>query len=112
MLIDDADWCFRKPEEPEDSSKVGIQMHSLAVKVPRKASYDYRIRPESSAEAKERASEKVLLCLSLSLACLFPLAYLPPSQSLWSLSQLSVADLYQEGHHSKRQNEIKNAPES
>jgi len=49
----------RKPEEPEDSSKVGIQMHSLAVRVPRKASYDYRIRPESSAEAKERASEKI-----------------------------------------------------
>lgn len=49
----------QQPEDPEQSGKTGIQMHRLAVKVPRKASYDYRIRPESSEEVRLKAAEKV-----------------------------------------------------
>ena len=49
----------RKAVEPENSGKTGIQMHQLAVRVPRKAFYDYLVRPQSSAEAKERSSKKI-----------------------------------------------------
>eukprot|EP00656_Telonema_subtile_P007921 TRINITY_DN1371_c0_g1_i6.p1 TRINITY_DN1371_c0_g1~~TRINITY_DN1371_c0_g1_i6.p1 ORF type:complete len:460 (-),score=116.59 TRINITY_DN1371_c0_g1_i6:116-1495(-) len=45
--------------EAQDEGRIGVQMHKLAVKVPKKAQFDYRVRPESDPTVRARAAEKI-----------------------------------------------------